>query len=144
MAEAVNRRLCLKCSTIKNIDQFYRDSRRACKSCRIAAAKSSYINNKDLRQTMQVLRNYDISIDEYNAMREQQAGLCAICNEPERARINGVTKRLQLDHCHRTNRVRRLLCGDCNTGLGRFKDSPSILRKAAEYIEEFVEANSGK
>ena len=55
--------------------------------------------------------------------------LCEICGE----KANG--KALAVDHCHRTNKLRGLLCENCNNGLGRFKDSPSLLRKAASYLE---------
>jgi hypothetical protein len=50
--------------------------------------------------------------------------------------------RLSADHCHKIQEqtgetvVRGLLCGQCNAGLGRFKDSPEILRKAAQYLEQ--------
>ena len=54
---------------------------------------------------------------------------CEICgNAPgERA--------LAIDHCHSTHKLRGLLCGNCNNGLGRFQDDPALLRKAAEYLE---------
>lgn len=64
-------------------------------------------------------------------MHAEQGGRCAICHLSEAE--NG--KALALDHCHTTNRVRGLLCDLCNTGLGRFKDSPDALRRAITYLE---------
>ncbi|WP_374199094.1 endonuclease VII domain-containing protein [Microbacterium sp. KKR3/1] len=73
----------------------------------------------------------DITADDYLRMHEEQGGRCAICDTTEAA--NG--KALALDHCHATNRVRGLLCDDCNVALGRFKDSPDALRRAITYLE---------
>lgn len=43
---------------------------------------------------------------------------------------------LSVDHCHKTNATRGLLCGACNTGLGLFNDSPELLRASIQYLEE--------
>ena len=56
---------------------------------------------------------------------------CEICGKPEEEE----GKRLALDHCHKTDKLRGRLCGDCNTTLGKFKDDPMLLRKAADYLE---------
>lgn len=73
----------------------------------------------------------DVSAEDYHRMHAEQGGRCAICHLSEAE--NG--KALALDHCHTTNRVRGLLCDLCNTGLGRFKDSPDALRRAITYLE---------
>jgi len=57
---------------------------------------------------------------------------CEICGKSEEEE----GKRLALDHCHKTDKVRGRLCGDCNTTLGKFNDDPMLLRKAADYLEK--------
>lgn len=58
---------------------------------------------------------------------ERQHHRCAICDAP------GPT---DLDHCHKTGRVRFLLCRHCNRGLGAFFDSPNLMRRAARVLEQ--------
>jgi hypothetical protein len=63
-------------------------------------------------------------------MGNEQGWVCAICGNP-----TATGHRLAVDHDHTTHRVRGLLCESCNNGLGRFKDSPELLRLAALYLE---------
>ena len=51
-----------------------------------------------------------------------------------------LSKDVHLDHDHATDQVRGLLCRNCNLGLGSFKDSPELLRRAAFYLEAEVPA----
>jgi len=77
-----------------------------------------------------------ITIEQYNEMLKKQNGKCAIC-EQEETRKCGVTKgilRLSIDHCHKTNKVRGLLCHDCNTGIGKFKDKTGMILRALLYV----------
>lgn len=68
-------------------------------------------------------------------MFTEQGGECKLCGN----RLgNLMLNKMNIDHCHKTNVVRGLLCRMCNMGLGAFKDNPTALRKAADYIEEFV------
>ena len=49
--------------------------------------------------------------------------------------ICGGTNNLHRDHDHKTDEPRGYLCFSCNAGIGQFKDSPKLLRKAARYLE---------
>lgn len=55
---------------------------------------------------------------------------CAICD-----RFPSGPRDLHLDHDHQTGQLRDWLCGNCNQGLGNFRDDPELLRAAADYIE---------
>ena len=70
--------------------------------------------------------------DLYDEKFEEQHGLCAICSKEE------VDRKLSADHEHvEPPNPRGLLCTSCNRALGYLKDSPELLRKAAEYIESY-------
>lgn len=81
-------------------------------------------------------RNYGITLEHYNYLLASQNGVCLIC-----ARKNVGGRRLAVDHCHATRKIRGLLCAPCNTALGAMRDSPSQLRRAAEYLENAKNKN---
>ena len=81
----------------------------------------------------QILRKRDlkklasISLEDYEKMFDEQKGLCLICE-------TSYVKALAVDHDHITGKVRGLLCGQCNLGLGNFKDNETLLSRAVEYL----------
>lgn len=82
-------------------------------------------------------RHYGITYEQYNEMLIAQRGVCAICEKPQ-AFVHpktGEPVNLSVDHCHRTGKVRALLCSKCNTALGALDDNVDLLHKAIEYIE---------
>jgi hypothetical protein len=83
------------------------------------------------------MRVYGLTPEDYDAMSARQNGVCAICRKKP-------DKRLCVDHSHRNNKVRDLLCGRCNSGLGYFDDDPALLRAAAEYLEEWRRLHEGQ
>jgi hypothetical protein len=131
------RSCCLKCTNVESVESYNRN-----KDFRIERLKRNYKKfRKD--KILQSLKSrmkfkYGLSIEEYNSMLESQNHKCMICKTP----TENLKRKLAVDHCHTTNSVRGLLCGTCNTGLGQLKDSPELLRKAAEYIEFYKNRNN--
>ncbi len=78
---------------------------------------------------------YGITVDQYENMRKVQENLCAICGQSETKKLRGKVVRLAIDHCHTTNKVRGLLCQNCNHGIGMLKDNVSVMRRAIHYLE---------
>jgi hypothetical protein len=97
-----------------------------------AYAKEWRKRNPDKVKNSELKSMFGITLQEYNAMLEQQDNTCAICKNPE----TDENVSLAVDHCHTTGKVRGLLCSNCNRGLGLFRDLVGNLENAIKYLEE--------
>jgi hypothetical protein len=94
---------------------------------RFKTKRPDYFVNKHLKNT------YGIGLEEYNAVLTVQNHKCAGCGiEATKAPRN----KLYVDHCHKTNKIRGLLCQHCNTALGMVKDNPETLLSLISYLNE--------
>ncbi len=75
-------------------------------------------------------RKYNLTPEQYLTMLKNQNGVCAICGKQEKNR------RLAVDHCHKTGKIRGLLCALCNTAIGKFNDDVNLLTKAIKYLKK--------
>lgn len=82
---------------------------------------------------------YGLSVEDYARMLEEQNGVCAICHKPEVKIKHGKLAMLSVDHCHNSEKVRGLLCGNCNLMLGYSKDDPETLERAIAYLNKHGE-----
>ena len=71
------------------------------------------------------LRRYGLTVDAYDDLVKRYGGRCGICRK---------SAELHIDHDHKTGKIRGLLCGSCNRGIGLFGDSPIQLRAAILYL----------
>lgn len=91
----------------------------------------TYLKNRQLKA------NFGITYRQYNNMFKKQNGTCAICKEAETAKTRfGQIMSLSVDHCHKTGKVRGLLCNKCNPSLGGFRDREDLLLAAINYLKE--------
>src|SRR3990167_2563894 len=79
--------------------------------------------------TYQIKRKYGLPITEYNAMVAAQGGRCAICHELD-------TRRLSIDHNHKTHAIRQLLCSHCNFMIGHSRERVDLLQAAIDYLQK--------
>lgn len=113
---------CTKCKETKNIELFgfqykKRNKRKSyCKKCESFLLKE---------------KTYNINLEEYKNALIKLDNCCEICKKPNE---NG--RDLYIDHCHKTNKIRGFLCNNCNTGLGKFKDSIELLNLAIDYLKK--------
>lgn len=152
---------CIRCKKEKPVLDFY-SSRNVCKECKKSqvknwkkdniekcnsyrktwktlnpsadkAAKAKWaLNNKPKISNKRLKHLYGITLQEYIAILELQGFSCAICKS-----TSCQSKRnFAVDHNHVTGEVRGLLCKRCNTALGLFQDSPSIIFSAVNYLKE--------
>ncbi len=143
---------CSKCTLDKNIDEFNKNVCRKdglslyCKLCCVIITLecrrrskegisynrvNDYIVNSPEYHRDAFLRNkYNITLKQYNELHKLQNGKCRICDRSQ----DTLGKALNVDHDHKTNRVRGLLCNNCNRGLGHFMDDKDILTRALEYL----------
>lgn len=92
---------------------------------------------REQRRDENYKRKYGISTEEYSILLAQQKEVCSICGQKESfcSGKRETPNLLSVDHCHETGKVRGLLCYSCNTGLGKFKDNPTLLQAAILYLK---------
>ena len=149
MQAASDTKRCYKCGSTLPLSSFCRDSSKKdglhgrCKPCHYAVKRDwkrrnpeKYrADNKRTADRWALQWKYGLSREDYNAMSEDQGGVCKLCSGIETSTRNGKVKALAVDHCHASGVVRGLLCTNCNVMLGHAKDDPELLRRAAEYLE---------
>ncbi len=95
------------------------------------------VNRVEHESLMRRFREHGLTLDQYHAIVEKQDFCCAICGEVPTDNCGGSHDGFHIDHHHVTGKVRGLLCGTCNVGIGMLKDSSEVIIKAAEYLERF-------
>lgn len=150
------RKACTKCKVEKDGCEFYKNPRSKngytteCKECRRKDSLKNYyldpektkLRNKAIRdkpdnserRRKEMLRQYGLTLAQYEEMFKSQDSKCAICKSSDVSRKN--VKNWLVDHCHKTGLVRGILCHKCNTGLGHFVDSRDNLRAAIKYLDD--------
>ena len=90
-----------------------------------------YTNPEKKRRSM-LKSKYGLTPEAWHIMFDEQGRKCAICESTDAGAKSG----WNTDHCHKSGLVRFILCAHCNRGLGAFKDSPDVMRRAAKMLED--------
>jgi hypothetical protein len=104
-----------------------------CKACASKEYKEAYNPERDWARRLR--SKYGITADRYYEILREQDGLCAICRKPPEGGPKRRSK-LHVDHCHKTGRVRGLLCFRCNSTLGQVEESFDVLAAMVHYLED--------
>ena len=139
---------CKSCGEVKPLTEYHKNPTTAdrrlakCKPCvnkksrekyhpaRVAAGDKKPTENRGCWSS-KLKSKFGITADIYDKMLADQGGVCKICKKTD-----STGQRLAVDHCHSTNRVRGLLCRNCNTALGKFKDDTALLQNAIKYLND--------
>lgn len=110
---------CLICSSVKPKADFYYNKKQSkhtsyCKPC----YKTRYRYKKYNTDEKSILK-----------LLKSQKNKCCICQKV-------ITDTFHVDHNHKTQEIRGLLCHNCNLGLGKFKDRIDLLSKAIVFLYE--------
>ena len=152
-----NMKQCSRCEKNQVLDRFHKDRTKkdglctVCRTCKTTTATLFYLSNKvrildiakdryqDPTQKRDakyrswkstIKKNFSLSVDDYNIIFASQNGCCKICNKHQ----TEFARRLGVDHCHTSGKVRGLLCDNCNRGIGFLGDSDEILLSAMNYL----------
>lgn len=148
---------CSVCKIFKLTNQFHICKKRKdgieykCKKCKSEYNSNFYTGNiKHIEKTKEynkrnqrkvrncdLLRDFGITIDEYEKMLTNQNNKCKICNKEETVK-NKKTNKLRMlcvDHCHKTGKIRGLLCNRCNSAIGLLYEDSTIINNCLKYLE---------
>ena len=106
----------------------YKDKHREHTRIKNAEYREKY---PELQRKTYYQREYGITISDFDDMYIEQGGCCAICGKHQ----SELNLRLNIDHCHKTGKIRGLLCGNCNTSLGLLKENIGVLNNAIKYLK---------
>ena len=148
-------KICTTCKILKDTNEFPRDKHTPsgihsrCKVCHRKSSIDYYRSHRmemiqknkqyqknhpektKIRQRNKSLkRDFSITLDQYNDLLKKQDYKCAICKRKQ----TKFKRALAVDHCHKTNRNRGLLCGNCNMAIGLFKEKIFFLKSAIDYL----------
>jgi hypothetical protein len=116
---------------VSNVASYAANKEKVC-----AAAKAWKAANREKARASYAKHHYGLPHWLYPTVREHL--LCDICHQPEPERIDKRTGQqlpLSIDHDHASDEIRGTLCGNCNRGLGLYRDNPALLRAAADYLD---------
>jgi hypothetical protein len=126
---------CPHCKQVKPVTEFRKDTKRPdgrggyCCACANMRNREAHSRNKTRTKARHLRALHGITRDDYLAMLNAQGGGCAICGKPQ-----DENRWHPLDHDHKTGKVRGILCNQCNTALGGFRDNPQFMLAAIEYL----------
>jgi hypothetical protein len=95
--------------------------------------------HKKEAKNKQLQKKYNITLEKYNKILDEQHGVCAICGkkEPLKHFKSKQSYSLSVDHNHKTGKVRGLLCSNCNFIIGHSREKISVFQQAIIYLRKY-------
>ena len=132
----MQQKLCTACQQSKPLEDFNKNKdgkfgkHSICRQCTLERNRFRYVNGDSYAVRLKKL--YGLSVKEYEELYAEAQGKCQSCGIKEEE----LTRRLAVDHCHTSGKVRGLLCGKCNTALGQLNDSLDTISALYSYLKE--------
>lgn len=120
-----NRRVCSRCRVEKPLSEFYEKPDTATGTHGSQCRECTKIGVREGKRR----REYGLTPKAWQKLFESQGKCCAICGTKE------IDHEWHTDHCHKTDRVRGILCKSCNLMLGNARDNLDILYAAIRYLK---------
>jgi hypothetical protein len=118
----VGKKYCPCCDRVRAVSFFPIHSGKPAAYCKPCAREHNHKGN--------LKRKFGLTPEQYDLIYQAQGGKCAICQV-----ATGKTKKLAVDHDHKTGKIRGLLCSTCNRMiLGTLRDDITALQRAIDYL----------
>ncbi len=135
-------KICIRCNT----EQSLKGRSTVCATCTKKRVDAYIAENKSIIHAKRLIRDYNITVEQFNEILALQNGGCAICGTVS------AQQRLHIDHNHKCcpgktscgKCIRGLLCGKCNVGIGCLNDNIETLMAAAAYLLQDTDVLSEK
>lgn len=129
---------CKRCLKLLPLKDFYNKvsrggkiyKRGTCKYCHFKDTKKNAKKYSEEDYFKKIKHRYGVSKEEYLNLLKKQGGKCATC-------LKTTKTKLCIDHCHKTNKIRGLLCQNCNRALGHIFDNPEVLKRMLKYLKNY-------
>jgi hypothetical protein len=130
---------CRVCKQTLALSAFIKDRggrlRSECRACKSLAARAKYDAEARTRASQRHRhRTYGLAPDQFHELLFSQDGQCAICQDPLK-----LGKNTHVDHCHKSDRVRAILCHPCNMLVGHIEARPDVVLAAMSYVQRHQE-----
>ena len=99
------------------------------RKARYASSETARLRNKELMRRHDLKRHYGITLEQYEEIKLQQKGVCALCGG-----LSPTGKNLSVDHDHRDGHIRGLLCDCCNRSWGHLEKRGVTLINLYAYL----------
>lgn len=138
---------CKSCGISKSLKDFHKNANKdgrfnTCKKCQYSRLQEFRKDPqhkerfKEYRRNNAITKRYGICIQQYNDLVNSQENKCKICGNLPNKEGPIQNQSLHIDHCHKTDKVRGLLCHLCNRGIGLFRERIDLIENAVEYLKK--------
>ena len=117
---------CNSCLTMKPLKEFSRNKKS--KTGRLSKCKPCSKPSPFSKFKTHIKHHYGLEVEKWWEMMISQSGRCYICNTAMDDPV--------VDHCHKSGKVRAMLCRHCNIAAGAVRDSPDVALKLSKYLME--------